>query len=128
MGTLSPSSSTADFYLHSGSYMCVNACSGSTATPAPVSYSHPRPGSIATRIPVSNLSEILDWIELASDLVLDIVHQTQNPQKTGGGTESISVFDADACSKLWCLEMIGLMERNGFFPSGTLSEVRKSVS
>lgn len=33
----------------------------------------------------------------------------------------------DACSKLWCLEMIGLMERNGFFDAGTVAKVAKAV-
>jgi len=59
--------------------------------------------------------EVLDWIEVASDLVLDQVHQA-NARQLGS-----------ANSRSWCFEMISLMERNRFFPKGTMNTVLESL-
>lgn len=59
--------------------------------------------------------EVLDWIEVASDLVLDQVHQA-NTRRLGS-----------ADSRTWCFEMISLMERNRFFPKGTMNSVIQTL-
>jgi hypothetical protein len=113
----------------------------------------PIPGSVG----LTTLKEILDWIAVASDLVLDSVHQsnltlnaglppsqatttsshpttkTDPPSQTPrSGSESkpkpkTGQSSSSSSSKLWCFEMIGLMERNGFFERGTLESLKGRV-